>query len=79
MATRSRLTLRLDARVGGHFHCTFFANGTAAGKLCLREAEYTELLRCVETSPDNADPEFAELAKIAGLGRSCTREASHAS
>jgi hypothetical protein len=77
MATK--LTLRLDARVGEHFHCTFFASGAVAGKLCLREPEYQELLGCVTASPDNADPEFAELARIAGIGRSCTREATHAS
>ena len=68
------LVVRLDARVGDHFHCTVFANGASAGKLCLREREFEELVAVLGWSPDNDDPEFAELAREIGLGQSCMRK-----
>ena len=50
-----RFTVRVDARAGDHFHCTFFANGAKAGRLCLRQAEYQELAHRFEASIDPPD------------------------
>ena len=66
--------MRLERRVGEHFHCTLFANGASAGKLCLRKEEFEELVAACGWSPDNDDPEFEELAREAGLGTTCVRE-----
>jgi len=72
--TKKRLTVRLDRRAGEHFHCTLFASGASAGKLCLREEEFEDLVAAFGRSKDNEDPEFEDLAREVGLGRTCARE-----
>lgn len=69
------LRVRLDRRAGDHFHCTLFASGSHAGRLCLRKEEFEELVAAFGWSPDNEDPEFEELARQVGLGNTCVREA----
>lgn len=72
--TKGLLKVRLDSRLGEHFHCTLFAGGASAGKLCLRKEELLELVAAVGWSRDNDDPEFEELARQVGLGSICVRE-----
>lgn len=76
MSDKRSLAVRLDQRVGEHFHCTLFANGSSAGKLCLRREEFEELVAACGWSKDNDDPEFEALAREVGLGRECVRKGS---
>lgn len=68
------LRVRLDKKIGDHYHVTLFAGGAGCGKLCLRKDEVAELVAAHGWSADNEAPEFEEIARAVGLGETCVRE-----